>query len=255
MVFFFGTLAFGADVCRALPVQPAAAAPFQPGPSGRETGPSDRSTFADTPRPLSFRLSVKPGGPEFRITVRPLLFDRQSVDSSFKAVHGGDIVVARCQDGAQLQVLPIMAWQRINFAAAFHAYDINFDGYLDFAVLTEFGATWGSLSWWVYDPGAGRFIQNEFTSELRKIASNGADVDPKEREITAHHLVGGGVCGDLPDRYRIEDNRLIHTHEEEISEAHGSECTVKLWDLVAGSMVVTGSRRYVDGKPVEGNRR
>jgi hypothetical protein len=47
------------------------------------------------------------------------------------------IEVARSQDGKQLQLLPIMAWQPIDFGASFHADDINFDGYLDFSVLTE----------------------------------------------------------------------------------------------------------------------
>jgi len=43
-----------ADVCRGLP-----------------SGPPTGSNYLDTPRPLAFRISVKPGGPAFRITVRP----------------------------------------------------------------------------------------------------------------------------------------------------------------------------------------
>src|ERR1700722_10744998 len=86
----------------------------------------------------SFRLLVKPGGPAFRITVRSLL--RRYSD---KPIHAGDIEITRCSDGRRLQLLPIMAGQPINFASTFRASDINFDGYLDFSVLGEFGGTWG----------------------------------------------------------------------------------------------------------------
>jgi hypothetical protein len=72
--------------------------------------------------------------------------------------HAGDIEVAHCQDGKPLQVLRVTADQPINFGATFHAEDINFDGYLDFSVLTEFAAKWGSRSYWVYDPASGLFV-------------------------------------------------------------------------------------------------
>src|SRR5277367_3495618 len=94
---FWATLAFGADVCRSLPDRPA-----------------DRSNYRDERRPLSFRLSVKPGGPAFRITVR----SRLSNYSDHLAV-AGDIEVARCTDGTRLQLLTIMASQPIDFAVTF----------------------------------------------------------------------------------------------------------------------------------------
>jgi hypothetical protein len=35
-------------------------------------------------------------------------------------------------------------------------------------VVTEFAGTTGEIrSYWVYDPGSGIFVQNEFTQELR----------------------------------------------------------------------------------------
>jgi hypothetical protein len=116
-----GTFAFGAGVCTGLPAS---------GSAGYALG---------TPRAASYRLAVGPGGPEFRITIRPLLFDWTSIGSPEPA-HAGDIEVARCKDGVVLQVLPIMGEQPINFAATFGAQDVNFDGYLDFSVLAEYGA-------------------------------------------------------------------------------------------------------------------
>jgi hypothetical protein len=69
----------------------------------------------DDPPPRSFQLSAKRGGPGFRIAVR-------SVFHGWFAngvAHAGDIEVIRCQDGRELQSLPVMAWQPINFGAAF----------------------------------------------------------------------------------------------------------------------------------------
>ena len=153
MLALCGTPMLWADVCDGLPAGP---------PSGRLASPLFESN-----KPLSFKLSVKSGGTAFRITVRPLW----RLDESRRIVgddtHAGDIEVARCQDGKRLQALPIMADQPIGFGSTFHAEDLNFDGYLDFSVETEFSAANGEVrSYWVYDPRAGIFIQNEFTHEL-----------------------------------------------------------------------------------------
>jgi hypothetical protein len=160
------TLALRGDVCGGLP-----------------TGPAHASE-ADAPRPLSFRLSVQPGGPAFRITVTPRLFKMAN-----NPVPAGDIEVARCSDGRRLQLLTIMAFQPINFPASFSTSDINFDGYLDFSVLAEFGGTFGAQSWWIYDPASGRFVQNELTRELRKSGNNGYHIDPKKHEIIMERLL------------------------------------------------------------------
>jgi hypothetical protein len=129
---------------------------------GLPAGPPDSSQFwlgpKDDPRPLSFRLSVKKGGPAFRITVRSRL--RNLSDN---LVAAGEVEVARCQDGKQLQVLPIVADQPMNFGYTFHAGDINFDGYLDFSVVCEFAASGGRRSYWVYDPASQLFARNELT--------------------------------------------------------------------------------------------
>ena len=234
----WGTLAFGADVCLGLPIRPP-----------------DRYSFLDPPRPLSFRLSVKPGGPAFRITVRS-----RSIGYSNNLVHAGDIEVSRCQDGRVLQLLPIMASQPINFAATFGASDINFDGYLDFSVLGEFGAKFGSQLWWIYEPATGSFVQNELTRELGELRTNGYQIDPKKHEITAESLMAG--CPSLVTRYRVVDNHLIKVHEEigiqtiengplQRNLPAGVPCTVTVSDLVGGTMRVIDVRRFVDGEPVK----
>jgi hypothetical protein len=246
-----GTLARGAEVCQGLP-----------------TGPTNGSNYADMPRSLAFRLSVKPAGPAFRITVRPLLFDWHSSNSP-NPVRAGNIEVARCQDGKRLQLLAIMAVQPINFAATFTAQDINFDGYLDFSVLTEFAAKFESRSYWVYDPVSGLFVENQLTRELGENCLGAAwhggcwkaesiEFDPKKQEISTHYFTaspmvwdatGGASSTGCPfkgDRYRIQNNRLMLIHKEEITQGgvNGINCIVTVSDLIAGTVRVTGIRRW-----------
>jgi hypothetical protein len=221
------TLALRGDVCGSLP-----------------TGPPDVSSYTDAPRPLSFRLSVQPGGPAFRITVRPHL-----VKVTNDLVPAGDIEVARCSDGRRLQLLTIMASQPINFPATFTTSDVNFDGYLDFSVLAEFGGTFGAQSWWIYDPAGGRFVQNELTRELRKLGNNGYHIDPKKHEIIIENLLA--VCPSLIDRYRLEGDRLVLIHHETGFQNSETVCTVTYSDRDDGTMHRTAQRRFKDGKPVK----
>ena len=238
-----GMPALWADVCGGLPASP----------------PNDSDMFRPYESP-SFQLSVKPGGPAFRITVRPLW----QLNADGRAVvdtHAGDIEVVRCQDGEPLQVLPITADQPINFGATFHAEDINFDGYLDFSVLREFAAKWGSRSYWVYDPGSGLFVENELTRELSENCLDAEwhhdcwaahiDFDQIKREVRTDYILPFGPCpqtGLFGDHYSVEDNRLILIHKEEITTDH---CQVTYSDLIDGTMRVTRVERFKRAPGIE----
>ncbi|HKW99369.1 MAG TPA: hypothetical protein VJN43_16635 [Bryobacteraceae bacterium] len=242
-VVFCGTAALAADVCGGLPIRPPEA-----------------SSYLDPPRSFDFRLSVKSGGPAFRVKVRPLLLKWQ-VDSG-GMVHAGDIEISRCEDGKQSQVLPLMAWQPINFGASFEAQDIDFDGLLDFSVLTEFAAKWGSRSYWAYDPESGQFVENDLTRELSRNClgaewhggcwkSDQINFDPIRREISAHYFAGVGKCGGPVDRYRLERNRLIVVHKE-VLDMKPDACTITVSDLSRGIMRVTEVRRFdARGEPLK----
>jgi hypothetical protein len=228
-----------ADVCGGLPTGDAKALSFW-------------RAKDKLPPPASFQLSVKRGGPAFRITVRALAFD---LKGNGIAVHAGDIEVARCRDGKQLQVLPILAWQPLDFGASFRADDINFDGYLDFSVLTEFASKFGSRSYWVYDPGSRLFIENELTRRLGEnclgsewhrgcLKATQIDFDQNTREIRADYIPLFSICapdGYRGDRYRVKDNRLILVHKEELTV---DNCTLTYSDLVGGTMRVTEIWRF-----------
>jgi hypothetical protein len=230
-----------AEVCNTLPTgPPKPAADYWPSPS-------------DDLRPLSFRLSVKQGGPAFRITVRPFAHEIPGD----RPIHAGDIEVTRCRDGKPLQLLPITASRPLNFGAGFHAEDINFDGYLDFSVLTEVAASFKSNSYWVYDPASGLFVQNALTKELSEncfATAHGEcwsayyiDFDSTKHEILTHHFgLGNTGCGSGADRYRVENNRLVLVHKEEITQSGPylpRDCEVTVSDLIGGIMRVTGVRR------------
>jgi hypothetical protein len=254
MLALCGMPTLRADVCHGLP-----------------TGPPKGSDLFGSNEPLSFELSVKSGGPAFRITVRPLWRLNEDRHIVVDATHAGNIEVARCQDGKLLQVLPITADQPITFGSAFHADDLNFDGYLDFSVVTEFAGTTGPIrSYWVYDPGSGIFVQNEFTQELRcgsvavtsryggscRVASF-IDFDPERREIRRRYF--GGAMGGCPntgqgegERYRVVNNRLILIHKQEFERIDQEFCDVTVSDLVEGTMRVTRVQRFdAQGKPVK----
>ncbi len=252
-----GMSALWADACDGLPTGP-------PGIGGPVRDPAEPAP------PFSFQLSEKPGGPTFRITVRTFSFVR-AVDGIFKPVApndwpnngdvAGDIEVARCQDGKPLQLLPIMADIGINFAATFGVDDINFDGYLDFSVLsgpTSAGRS-DPYSYWVYDPGSGLFVQNELTQELGE--KSNVMFDPNKHEISWFFIPSPPTpsCA-VGGRYRVENNRLILIQKVEITrstqgplEPDQPYCTVTVSDLIGGTMRVTEVWRVdaLVGQPVK----
>ena len=155
-----------------------------------------------------------------------------------------------------------MAWQPLNFGASFEAKDINFDGFLDFSLLTDYAAKWSSRSYWVYDPVSERFVQNELTRELEenclgaqwhggcwKVSS--IDFHPEKREISTSYLMGVGECGLGGDRYRVENDHLVVLHQE-ILDMRPNGCTLTISDLAGGKVRVTKVRRFnAQGQPLK----
>jgi hypothetical protein len=238
-------------------------------------GPPKSSDLFGRNDPHSFRLSVKSGGTAFRVTVRPLWRLDENRNIILDDTHAGDIEVARCRDGRLLQVLPIIADQPISFGSTFHADDLNFDGYLDFSVVTEFAGTTGDIrSYWVYAPGSGIFVQNEFTKELRCgsaavtskyggecMVAAFIDFYPGQHEIGRSYF--GGAMGGCPntnqgkkERYRVVNGRLILIHKQDFEQIYQGGffqlCAVTVSDLVDGTMRVTDVRRFnAAGQPVK----
>jgi len=118
-------------------------------------------------------------------------------------------------------------------------------------------AGFDSRDYWVYDPASGLFVQNALKRELSEncfAAAHGdcwsaylIDFDPKKHEVSTRHFgVGNTGCGSGADRYRVENNRLILVHKEEITRSGPylpRDCEVTEFDLIGGAMRFTGVRR------------
>jgi len=148
-----------------------------------------------------------------------------------------------------------MAWQPLNFGDSFEALDINFDGYRDLSVLTDFAGKFTSRSYWVYDPRSGIFVENELTRKLGENClgsewhggcwkASQIDFDQNEREIRTYYMLPFAVCriADYSgDRYIVKNNQLILIHKEEVTS---DNCKVTYSDLVNGTMRVTQVLRF-----------
>src|SRR5262249_6088008 len=114
------------------------------------------------------------------------------------------------------------------FLRFFEVGNVNFDGYLDLAVLRDFGAKWGAQTWWTFSPGAGTYVSNAFTEALAQGIANGLVLDAARHQIIAGHMAAAG-CDGTRDIYQVEDsNRLVLIHEERIdSQPDGFSVTTR----------------------------
>jgi hypothetical protein len=210
----------GGDICQGLPDPPRIL--------------NGNNALAGT----SFRLPARAGVPGFRLTVR-----RLAPGDANHLVHIADIEVAGCSDGRNIQTLPIVGYDQALTARSLHAEDINFDGYPDIGVLVEYGAKWGSESFWVFDPTAGRFIENDLTRQLRELKPNGYEFDARKYEIRIPHLTAPW-CRNTEDRYTVEDHdRLVLMHSEDAKGLSGDGCEVVVSDRISGKMQITKVQR------------
>jgi hypothetical protein len=103
-------------------------------------------------------------------------------------------------------------------------------------VLREFGAKWGSQTWWVWNPASRRFVSNEFTKALEQIKANGLVFDAATHNITAGHMTESTGCGPTKDIYHVEQGlQLVPIHQENI-RVGADGCILTTLDWVDGSM-------------------
>jgi hypothetical protein len=186
------------------------------------------------------RVQVNAEGLELHLRLEP---DRGkpvvSKPSSGGAVlrQVGLIRVFACDTGALLQsVAAESSGDPGMFVRFFEVRDVNFDGYLDIGVLREFGAKWGSQTWWVWNPASRRFVSNEFTKALGQIKANGLVFDEATHNVTAGHMTESTGCGPTKDIYHVEQGlHLVPIHQENISVG-ADGCVLTTLDWVDGSM-------------------
>jgi len=212
-------------------------------------GPEDSLNTADfrlEKKDLRVRVNAK--GPPLHLRLEPDAAWKPAADAVQRV---GWIRVFSCETGALIQSLEVEIWSGPEplggperFLRFFEARDVNFDGYLDIAVLREFGAKWGRQTWWVYSPVSGKFVSDEFTKALGQVSANGLVLNPAQQNIIAGHLTTLTGCGDTKDIYQVEQHqRLVLMHEEEIIT--GPEgCTLTVRDRVDGQMKVTKAQHF-----------
>lgn len=119
-------------------------------------------------------------------------------------------------------------------AENFTVHDINFDGYLDFAIAERGGAKWGIYHYWVFDKSSGQFISNWLTEKLGQFKHNGIYPKAESKEIRVDYLIAGE--GLASESYKIEGDRLILV---ETVDMHFDE---------ENSSIVKTTKRLVDGE-------
>lgn len=217
-------------------------------PAGRCAGlPSFGSTDSLNQADLQvenkdLRVRVSERGPELRLRLEP---DPGWKSATANAIQRtGWIRIFSCDTGALLQSLEAESMgDPEHFLRLFEVKDVNFDGYLDLAVLREYGAKWGSQTWWVFSPVSGTFISNDFTKALGQVSANGLTLDAGRHDIIAPHLTTLTGCGGTQDIYHVEDGRLELIHKED-THVGPDGCTLTARDRVNGQMQVTKVQQF-----------
>lgn len=226
----------------------SSAAQAMPNPAGRcaglpAFGPKDSLNQAELQvgnKDLRVRVSEK--GPELYVRLEP--------DPAWKPGTGNDVQrtgwirVLSCETGALLQSLEAEGMGGPeHFLRFFEVKDVNFDGYLDLGVLREYGAKWGSQTWWVFSLASGTFISDDFTKALGQVSANGLALDGGRHEIIAPQLTTLTGCGGTRDIYHVEEGRLVLIHKEDVHVGPDG-CTLTTRDRVNGQMQVTKVQQF-----------
>jgi len=187
---------------------------------------------------------VSPKGPDLHLRLEPDLGWKSNQE-----IAGGPTVLQRvgwirvfsCETGALVQSLEVKSLRGGPefFLRFFEVKDINFDGYLDIAVVRDGGATWASQTWWLFSPASGKFVSNDFTQALSQIDNNGLKLDEARQNITVYRYSYPQGCGQTKDIYHVEQSqRLVLVHKED-PKSQGDSCQLTTRDLVEGEMRVT----------------
>jgi hypothetical protein len=178
--------------------------------------------FTQSPRqhePLTQDLSQ---GATFKVMIAPDLmeFTFKMIPHVVKADESGnpqstieEVQVFRGDGPGAWQTLEGCQWAGMEVPPRgvewLRAEDMNFDGYKDIYILTNWGATgFESGCIWLYDPASGKFVFSREFSELSTF-----QLDPQANTITTHGC-GGMACAVFhAGKYVVENNRPVQIME------------------------------------------
>ncbi len=187
----------------------------------------------------SVRVSQKL--PPYRFVLTPDFSDSNS-DGSPR--HIGRIEISKGNSKQMLQSIDVEGPHGSWFTESFRTVDINFDGYLDFAVLYDLGGKYSRDSYWLFDPGSGRFITNALTAELRELAHRELTLEPQKKEIRLSYFIG--VCLNSFEIFRVENGHLVLMESEIHSPKEPGRCVVEKRRRINGELVLieTAERQH-----------
>jgi hypothetical protein len=176
--------------------------------------------------PVTFLIQINRKLPPYKIQVTPNLNDHRSGGSGPWLDHVGRIVISSQKPSSKAQVIEVKTFAGSDmFVRFFKAEDINFDGYLDIAVVNDYGAKWGRYKYWLFDKKSGRFVTNRLTRKLGRLSYNTIDLNSNDKRIKIGFFYG--VCPQSRT-YRILKGELVLTEiEERECEMNGAKVLIK----------------------------
>ena len=182
---------------------------------------------------VTFLIEINPKLPPYRFSLIP---DPDALDRWGDDQRVGRIEISTGRSPAILQTVKVTtSTAGSRFTQTFEAKDVNFDGYLDIAVLDWSGAKCGGYNYWLFDPRSGRYITNSLTGELRKLSFNDMTLATKTREIHTTHWLSVCLCKKI---YKIVNGHLVLIYVEEPRlKGEGEDyCKVTIKKRIDGKM-------------------
>jgi len=194
----------------------------------------------------TFWLQINKNFPPYQFRLIPDAAVNESPETGTLPHRVGRIEISTGNPPALIQTIDVSANASVSmFTAHFTAIDINFDSFLDIAVLDDFGAKWGRQKYWLFDKRSGRFITNSLTEELHRITNNGIESHPETKEIEVWHFPEPTPRpGAVSETYKIVNGHLVLIRAEEIRSTSGG---LKVFIRKR----VNGKMRTVDTKDIK----
>lgn len=181
------------------------AQPSQPEPlsSQRQNSPITQ----DLSHGATFTVRIAPGLPEF--TFKALPHFEQVDDNGDPQSTIREVQVFRGDSRHPVQILNGCSWEAMEPPRVglewFRAADINFDGYKDIYILTNWGVTGNQFGCvWLYNTATGSFDFSSAFSQLETMT-----LHPESKTITTFSNNGNAGNDFHAAKYAVENNRLV----------------------------------------------
>jgi hypothetical protein len=188
-------------------VKPQGQSPRPERRTGRIDEPLDTSRMIeDLSEGATFRFEIAPKLPLFTFKIIPNVRDGQNgfPQSTVQAIE-----VFKGESDRPMQRLTGCNFDEMEppprYGDWFHTDDVNFDGYRDIYLMTNYGATgnhYGCI--WLFNPATGRFDYSKEFSQLSRYW-----LDPESETIRTFDRAGMAGMVYTANQYKVESNRPV----------------------------------------------